>query len=64
MGFCVNPPQMVPLLRHFGPRICGGKWLTYWLGSWARRGSTWRLARSLPGKRIQRTLPGIEFFKN
>lgn len=31
MVFCVNPPQMVPLLRHFGPRICRGKRLVgYW----------------------------------
>lgn len=31
MVFCVNPPQMTPLLRHFGPRICRGKRLVgYW----------------------------------
>ena len=31
MVFCVNPPQMVPLLSHFGPRICRGKRLVgYW----------------------------------
>lgn len=31
MVFCVNPPQMTPLLRHFGPRICRGKRLIgYW----------------------------------
>ncbi len=31
MVFCVNPPQMVPLLTHFGPRICRGKRLVgYW----------------------------------
>lgn len=31
MVFCVNPPQMVPLLRHFGPQICRGKRLVgYW----------------------------------
>ncbi|HEX6120249.1 MAG TPA: glycosyltransferase family 4 protein [Dongiaceae bacterium] len=29
--FCVNPPQMAPLLTHFGPRICRGKRLVgYW----------------------------------
>ncbi|HET6618596.1 MAG TPA: glycosyltransferase family 4 protein [Dongiaceae bacterium] len=31
MVFCVNPPQMAPLLAHFGPRICRGKRLVgYW----------------------------------
>jgi glycosyltransferase involved in cell wall biosynthesis len=31
MVFCVNPPQMTPLLSHFGPRICHGKRLVgYW----------------------------------
>lgn len=31
MVFCVNPPQMAPLLTHFGPRICRGKRLVgYW----------------------------------
>src|SRR5688572_23137512 len=31
MVFCVNPPQMTPLLSHFGPRICRGKKLVgYW----------------------------------
>jgi glycosyltransferase involved in cell wall biosynthesis len=31
MVFCVNPPQMTPLLSHFGPRICRGKRLVgYW----------------------------------
>lgn len=31
MVFCVNPPQMASLLRHFGPRICHGKRLVgYW----------------------------------
>ena len=31
MVFCVNPPQMTPLLAHFGPRICRGKRLVgYW----------------------------------
>ena len=31
MVFCVNPPQMAPLLSHFGPRICRGKRLVgYW----------------------------------
>jgi glycosyltransferase involved in cell wall biosynthesis len=31
MVFCVNPPQMTPLLTHFGPRICRGKRLVgYW----------------------------------
>jgi glycosyltransferase involved in cell wall biosynthesis len=31
MVFCVNPPQMTPQLRHFGPRICRGKRLVgYW----------------------------------
>jgi glycosyltransferase involved in cell wall biosynthesis len=31
MVFCVNPPKMADLLRHFGPRICRGKRLVgYW----------------------------------
>jgi len=31
MVFCLNPPQMTPLLSHFGPRICRGKRLVgYW----------------------------------
>jgi glycosyltransferase involved in cell wall biosynthesis len=31
MVFCVNPPKMAELLRHFGPRICRGKRLVgYW----------------------------------
>lgn len=29
--FCVNPPQMAKVLRHFGPEICRGKRLVgYW----------------------------------
>lgn len=31
MVFCVNPPEMRNVLRHFGPRICRGKRLIgYW----------------------------------
>lgn len=31
MVFCVNPPEMRGVLRHFGPRICRGKRLVgYW----------------------------------
>jgi glycosyltransferase involved in cell wall biosynthesis len=31
MIFCINPPEMRNVLRHFGPRICSGKRLIgYW----------------------------------
>jgi len=42
MVFCVNPPQMVPLLSHFGPRICRGKRLVgHWWWELDRIPRTW-----------------------
>ena len=43
MIFCINPPQMTPLLRHFGPRICRGKRLIgYWWWELDRLPRSWR----------------------
>ena len=43
MVFCVNPPQMTPLLCHFGPRICRGKRLIgYWWWELDRMPRSWR----------------------
>jgi len=70
MVFCVNPPQMTPLLSHFGPRICRGKRLVgYWWweldrlprawASWARlMDEIWVSSRFIHDTLV-RDLPGI-----
>jgi len=42
MVFCLNPPQMTPLLSHFGPWICRGKRLVgYWWWELDRMPRAW-----------------------
>jgi glycosyltransferase involved in cell wall biosynthesis len=70
MVFCVNPPQMTPLLSHFGPRICRGKRLVgYWwweLDRLPRAWATWAklmdeiwVSSSFIHDTLVRDLPGM-----